>query len=78
MVEIKDGFNNMRWIVVHHGDDHLSCHCECDAICIRPTSNSIVKGIVVCQGIHHVFKTWALTYDSNLYVQHLHVVPGLN
>jgi hypothetical protein len=57
MVELKDGFNNMRLIVVHPGDDHLSCHCQCDPICTRPTTNSIVQGIVACQGIHHVFKT---------------------
>jgi hypothetical protein len=68
----------MRSIVVHHGDDHLSCHCECDAICTKVITNSIIKGIVVYQGIHHVFKTWALIYGSNLYVQHLHVVPSLN
>lgn len=49
MVEIKDDFNNMRSINVHHGEDHPSCNCLCDSICIRPTSNSqVVQGIVAC------------------------------
>jgi len=56
MVKIKNGFN-MRSTDVHHGDDHHpSCSCQCDSICTRPDDNSLVQGIVTCQGIHHIFK----------------------
>ncbi len=51
MVKIKDGFN-MR----STDDHHPSCSCQCDSICTRPVNNSLVQGIVTCQGIHHIFK----------------------
>jgi hypothetical protein len=60
----------MRFIFAHHGENNPSCGFQCDSMCTRLIKNSMVQGIFVYQGIHHVFKR-----STNLWLQFLCPTP---